>query len=93
MRTTTKNTHRKKFWNKVLKLELPLFIAFAVIILLWRSSNEIFDGNFSQVITDNFTGIGAAVFLTSVMVSSLVCSIVLVSYDRDEQRKEQEFMI
>lgn len=88
-----KGKSREKFWSQVLKLELPLFIAFFIIILVWRNAVDIFAGDFSNVIANYFTGTGAIVFFTSVLFSSLLCSIVLVSYDREERKKEQESLI
>ncbi len=88
--TLFENIKTKSFWREVFKMGALLFFAFFIIVLLLTSPTDIFSGNFSDVIQDNFTGDGAVVFFGSVITTSLIGSFALVTYDIEEKLKEEE---
>ncbi len=87
MRTIYRSS-KKGFWAEVIRLVIPLFFAFLLIIFFLNSGSDLLAGNYSNIFKDTFVGVGAIIFFGSVVLTSFLCSIAIVYYDREEIEKE-----
>ena len=83
-------TKRRSFWSEVLRLSIPLFFAFFIIIfLMYGTVDDLLAGNFSEVIKKTFVGMNGLTFIGSVVVATFFGSLVITAYDREEIRNEK----
>lgn len=88
--TSIRSTERNFFWKRMVKFGFLLLPVFFVIVLLFSNSKDVFSGNFSRVVQNQFTGVGGMIFFGSVIFSSFLCSFVILYYDIEEKRKEED---
>lgn len=50
-----KKIQQKEFWKNVFKVALPFFIFVTIISLLMNSWRDVFAGDFTKVIAENFS--------------------------------------
>ena len=89
MKTFNQSTSQS-FWTKVFRLETPLFIAFLFIIFFLQNGSDLMAGKYDDLISNLFVGYNPFLFFGSVIVSSFLCSIVIVACNREERIKEKE---